>query len=159
MSGSIDIEFSERGVLGKAPGVEEHHVYDSGIYLLTRDDDPLASRDEIREEDLGGRVLMVGGGSPPKLKDVQQRVLKQPDVDYFNSDDHDTTLVNVAAGVGICLSPGFLMGDERGIKWTRFVCPETFDCVLCTRANDDRESVRRLVEIIVEEYGSYEGPL
>ena len=29
------------------------------------DDDPLAERDEIREEGLQGRVLMIGGDSPP----------------------------------------------------------------------------------------------
>jgi len=85
--------------------------------------------------------------------------MEQPGVEFFNSNDHDTTLINVAVGKGICLSPGFLMGDDRSIKWTRFLCPEEFDCVLCTKVSDGRESVHRLVEIISEEYGSYAGSL
>ncbi len=159
MSGGIDIEFAEKSDMERAPGVEEHHIYDSGIYLVTRDDDPLASLNEIFEGDLRGRTLMVSGGSPPKLRDVQQRVLSQPGTDFFNSNDHGTTLINVAVGRGVCLSPGFLMGDDKGYKWTRFACPESFDCVLCTRKKDERESVRRLVETIARTYAEYDGQL
>jgi len=159
LSGGIDVIFSEKGALAKNPGIVEHHIYSSNIYLITRDDDPLTELDVVHEKDLQGRMLMVGGGSPPILKNVQKRVISQPDVEYFNSNDHDTTLVNVASGKGVCLSPGFLMGDDRGFKWNRFDCPERFDCVLCTKANDNRDSVRRLVEIIADLYAKYDGPL
>ena len=159
LSGSIDIIFSERGALGKNASILEHHIYDSNIYLVTRDDDPLTRLELIHEGDLQGRALMVGGGSPPILRDVQKRVIAQSGVEYFNSNDHDTTLVNVASGKGVCLSPGFLMQEEQGFKWNRFDCPERFDCVLCTKANDTRDSVRRLVEIIADLYAKYDGPL
>ncbi len=159
LSGNTDLEFSEMGDLGKSPGVREEHLYYSGIYLIVRDDDPLAAKDTIREEDMGGQTLMVGGGSPPQLVEVQSRVIANPSVSYYNSHDHDTTMVNVAVGRGVCLSPGFLKGDDPGYRWVPFDCPERFDCAICMKEKEDRPSVLRFVEIMKKVYSEYDGPL
>ena len=159
LSGDTDMEFTEIGHMSRSPGVRELFLYRSGIYLIVRDDDPLASRTMANEEDLAGRTLMVGGGSPPQLVAVQNRVISRSDVGYYNSHDHDTTLVNVAVGSGVCLSPGFLKGDDPGYRWIPFDCPEGFDCGICMRGNDGRPSVQRFAEILRDVYSRYDGPL
>ena len=159
LSGDTDIEFTEKGFFSRSPGIKEEHLYYSGIYLIVRDDDFLASRDLINAEDLRGRTLMVGGGSPPQLEEVQNRVIANGDVGYYNSHDHDTTMVNVAVGSGVCLSPGFLMGNDPGYRWVPFDCPERFDCAIAMRDKEDRPSVIRLSEILKILYSRYKGPL
>ena len=159
LSGGTDLEFSEMGYLEKSPGVKEEHLFFSRIYLITRDDDLLATREKVAEEDLSGRMLMVGGGSPPQLEAVQQRVIARGDVGFYNSHDHDTTMVNVAVGRGVCLSPGFLKGDDPGYRWIPFDCPERVNGVLCRKEDDTRDSVGRFIEIMKEEYGRYTGYL
>ncbi len=54
--------------------------------------------------DLVARSLMVGGGSPPELQIVQQRVIE--------------TLK------GICLAPGFLNDHYDEFAWIPFNCSE-----------------------------------
>lgn len=159
LSGDTDIEFTEMGFFSKSPGIKEEFLFRSGIYLIVRDDDFLASRDTVGEEDLRGRTLMVGGGSPPQLEDVQNRVIANENVGYYNSHNHDTTMVNVAVGSGVCLSPGFLMGNDPGYRWIPFDCPEGFDCAAAYRGNDERPAVKRMVGILKELYSGYEGPL
>ncbi|MBR6204440.1 MAG: LysR family transcriptional regulator [Candidatus Methanomethylophilaceae archaeon] len=159
LAGETDLEFTEMGRMSRTPGVREVHLYYSAIYLIVRDDDPLASRAMVGEEDLLGRTLMVGGGSPPQLEAVQRRVIESSDVGYYNSHDHDTTLVNVAAGSGVCLSPGFLRGDDPGYRWIPFDCPERFDCGICAMEKEDRPSVLRLIEILEEVHSEYSGPM
>ncbi len=158
-SGDTDIEFTETGYFSRSPGIREEHLYNSGIYLIVRDDDFLASRNMVSEEDLRGRTLMVGGGSPPQLEAVQNRVIDNENVGYYNSHNHDTTMVNVAVGSGVCLSPGFLMGNDPGYRWIPFDCPEYFDCAVALKDNERRPSVNRLVEILKELYSSYRGLL
>jgi len=159
LSGDTDLEFTETGYFSRSPGIREEHLYDSGIYLIVRDDDFLASRERVGEEDLRGRTLMVGGGSPPQLQAVQDRVISNENIGYYNSHDHETTMVNVAVGSGVCLSPGFLMGNDPGYRWIPFDCPEYFDCAVAVKEKEGRPSVTRLVEILKELYSSYEGPL
>ena len=159
LAGDTDMEFIEMGSMSGFPGAREEHLYYSGIYLIVRDDDPLASKPMIREEDLSGRRLMVGGGSPPQLVTVQDRVIADANVGYYNSHDHDTTLINVAAGSGVCLSPGFLRGDDPGYRWVPFDCPERFDCGICVREREERPPVIRFMEILKKVYSEYDGPL
>lgn len=159
MSGNTDIEFAFRGDLGKHGVADEIRLYRSGIMLICGNDDFLANRDLIHEEDLYGRTLMVGGGSPPELKEVQRRLIDTGRIQYFNSNDHDTTLINVAARKGVCLAPGFLNDRDGQNTWIPFDCPEHFDCVLCVRKGEKREPVRRLVQMLKEAYSEYDGPL
>ena len=148
LRGETDALFALREQTRHIPGITVKALFDSRVYLIARTDDPLAAKDLIRAEDLHGRTLMVGGGSPPALRAVQHRVISSGQVSYFNSPDHDTTLTNVAAGRGICLAPGFLNDHSGQIAWIPFDCPERFECVLCTHKNDSRESLRRFVEIL-----------
>ena len=67
---------------------------------------------------------------------------------YFNSADHDTTLTNVAAKKGVCLSPDFFNEDTTGFKRIPFACPEKFKIVLCAHANDKRESLAYFIRLL-----------
>ncbi len=136
------------------PEVQIHPLYDSRIYLVTNPGDPLAKRDIVHEEDLKGRTLMVGGTSPTPLRAVQRRVVANLNLAHFNSNDHSTTLVSVAAGKGVCLSPGLFNDGSEEFAWTPFDCEETIPCVLLTHAGEHRESVLELVRLLQNAYRS-----
>ena len=147
-----DILFALAEQTRQIPSINVHKLFESRIYLIARRNDPLAEKDLLTEEDLYGRTLMVGGGSPPALRSVQQRLIRTDRIDYFNSPDHDTTLTNVAAGKGVCLAPGFLNDHSGQFAWIPFDCPESFSCVLCTHKNDARESIVDFVQILQQLY-------
>jgi DNA-binding transcriptional LysR family regulator len=142
LKNETDILFSLEEYTQHIPGINVHKLFTSRIYLIATKDDPLAKKNLITEEDLEGRTLMVGGGSPPALRSVQQRLIASGKIPYFNSPDHDTTQVNVAAGKGICLAPGFLNDHSKQFAWIPFDCQERFSCVLCTHKDDHRPSLK-----------------
>ena len=147
-----DILFALKEQTRQIPSVNVHDLFESRVYLIARRDDSLAEKNLIREEDLYGRTLMVGGGSPAALRSVQQRLISTGRIDYFNSHDHDTTLTNVSAGRGVCLAPGFLNDHSGQFAWIPFDCTESFSCVLCSHKNDARESVADFIRILQELY-------
>ena len=147
-----DILFALKEQTRQIPGIDVHDLFESHIYLISQREDELASKNLLSEEDLYGRTLMVGGGSPPALKAVQHRLISSGKIEYFNSADHDTTLTNVAAGKGICLAPGFLNDHSGQFAWTPFDCKESFFCVLCTHKNDAREGVMEFVKVLKKLY-------
>ena len=147
-----DICFTLKEEARQLPGAEVHDLFTSHIYLIAKHDDPLAAKNLITESDLCGRTLMVGGGSPPALRAVQHRVISSGKVSYFNSADHDTTRVNVAAGRGVCLAPGFLNDHSGQFAWIPFDCKENFYCVLLTHKDDNRESLRAFLKILKDLY-------
>ncbi len=147
-----DILFSLKEEARQIPGVTAHPLFESRIYLIAGRDDPLAGKNLITESDLYGRTLMVGGGSPPALRSVQQRLIATGKISYFNSADHDTTLTNVASGRGICLAPGFLNDHSGQFSWIPFDCTETFSCQLLTHKNDARDSVSVFIGILERLY-------
>lgn len=114
--------------------------------------EPLAEKNLIHEEDLYGRTLMVGGGSPTALRAVQHRLMSTGKIDYFNSPDHDTTRTNVAAERGVCLAPGFLNDHSGQFAWIPFDCKETFSCVLCTHKDDTRPALKAFIELLQKLY-------
>ncbi len=152
LKGESDILFTLREHTRQLSNVIVHDLFDSHIYLITQRDDPLADKNLITESDLYGRTLMVGGGSPNALKAVQHRLISTGKIDYFNSADHDTTYVNIAAGRGICLAPGFLNDHSGQFAWIPFDCEERFECVLCTHKNDSRQSLLTFVTMLKKLY-------
>ena len=144
----VDILFTLKEETRQLPGVTVQELFCSRIYLIARRDDPLAQKDCIREQDLYGRTLMVGGGSPAALKTVQHRLIGSGKVRWFNSADHETTLTYIAAGRGVCLAPGFLNDRSGTCAWIPFDCPESFSCVLCTHKDDRRASVAAFVRLL-----------
>lgn len=147
-----DILFALKEDTTHIPAIDIHDLFTSRIYLIADRNDPLASKNLITESDLYGRTLMVGGGSPPALRAVQQRLIASEKIDYFNSPDHDTTLTNVAAGRGICLAPGFLNDHSGQFAWIPFNCKESFSCQLITHKNDARPSLVSFIEILKKLY-------
>ena len=152
IKGEDDILFARLQYVKRLPDIKLHSLFDSRIYLITERDDELAQKKIIHAEDLRGRVLMIGGGSPPELKAVQQRVINEVHVAYFNSNDRETTLTNIKAHKGICLAPGFLNDHNNEFAWTLFDCQERIKCVLCTHSGDKRESVKNFVSLLQKMY-------
>ena len=147
-----DILFALKEQTKQIPGIHVYNLFESHIYLIAQRDDPLAAKNLIKEEDLYGRTLMVGGGSPPALKAVQHRLISTGKIDYFNSADHDTTLTNVAAGRGVCLAPGFLNDHSGQFAWIPYDCGEGFSCVLCTHKEDQRAELSAFIDILKRLY-------
>ena len=147
-----DLLFALKEETRHLPGVAVRDLFISRIYLIVRRDDPLAERELIVPQDLYGRSLMVGGGSPAALRAVQHRLIATGKIDYFNSADHDTTMTNLAAGRGVCLAPGFLNDHSGQFVWIPFDCPETFSCVLCAHKSDSRPSLKAFVELLAGLY-------
>ena len=152
LKNETDVLFALKESTKQIPGIRVHELFESHIYLITGRDDPLAGQNLIRESDLYGRTLMVGGGSPPALRAVQHRLIETGKIKYFNSADHDTTLTNVAAGRGICLAPGFLNDHSGQFAWIPFDCSENFSCVLCSHKDDHRESLNAFIELLQKLY-------
>jgi hypothetical protein len=73
-------------------------------------------------------------------------------IEYFNSPDHDSTLVNVASGKGICLAPGFLNDHSGQFAWIPYDSGECFHCVLCTHKTDSRESLAAFLQTLQRLY-------
>ena len=152
LQNEADIVFALKERTKQVAGIQVHDLFESRIYLIANRDDPLAGKNLICEEDLYGRTLMVGGGSPQALKTVQHRLISSGKINYFNSADHDTTLTNVAAGRGVCLAPGFLNDHSRQFAWIPFDCKEGFSCVLCTHKEDQRDSLKTFLDILKKLY-------
>ena len=152
LRGEKDIVFALYDEVLRYPEVRFHKLYTSRIYLITELSDPLAQKELIREEDLKGRTLMVGGGSPNALRAVQQRVIRKVHVNYFNSPDHDNTLTNVASHKGVCLSPGILNDGSGEFAWIPFDCEENIPCVLCTHSGEQRKEVLDFVKTLQRVY-------
>ena len=152
LTNKLDILIAMDFEVKHIPDIKIHPLYECGISLVIRDDDELSANKIIHQEDLYGRTLMVGGGSPPALQRVQQRMIHTQKISYFNSANHDTTLTNVAAKKGVCLSPDFFNEDTSGFKRIPFACPEKFKIVLCAHTNDKRESLAYFIKLLKKSY-------
>lgn len=152
LQGEQDLLFAVELEMKSIPNIEKHHLFDSGIYLICRNDDPLAHKDLITADDLKDRTLMVGGGSQAPLRAVQQRVISTVHCDYFNSHDHDTSLTNIAARRAIVLAPGYLNDHSGMFTWVPFDCPEVIPCALYTHANDHRWALNQFITLIQNFY-------
>ena len=158
LAGEVDILFDDYESLKNVKGIEITHFYMSRIYYVCNPSDSLANREIVRLEDLKDKVLMVGGGSQHQLRAVQERILNSLHLRFFNSNDHDTTLTNIAANKAIVLAPGFLHDRNDGFVWIPFDCHETIDCCLAIKESDKRRSVKAFIDLLVDIY-SKEDPL
>lgn len=152
LKGDSDIVFALEENTRHVQGIDVFPLYKSRIYLIVRKDDPLSEKSLIEEKDLYGRTLMVGGGSPDALRRVQNRIISTGKVQYFNSPDHDTTRINVFAGRGVCLAPGFLNDYAEQFAWIPYDCDEHFSCVLCRHKDDNREIVSDFIKVLQDLY-------
>ncbi len=152
VSGETDILFALQSRVRHVPDIRIHPFFDTHIYFVCRSDDPLAKKKLITKEDLKGRVLMIGGGSPAPLRKLQQEIIQDPSVTYFNSNDHDTSMTYVAADEAVVLSPGFLNDHNSQFAWIPYDTDIAMPCVLCTHAGDSRKTVRRFLELLKEYY-------
>ena len=155
LKGEEDIFFARLQDVKHIPEVKIHRLFESKIYLITEKTDGLAAKKIIKTEDLKGRVLMVGGGSPPELKIVQEKIIRAINIQHFNSNDRETTLTNIKAHKGVCLAPGFLNDHNGEFAWTPFDCPEKISCVLCTHASEERKEVLNLVKLLQKIYSEH----
>ena len=158
LNGKVDILFDDYDNLKNIKGIKIISFYDSQICLVCNKNDDLAKKEIIQMEDLKGKTLMVGGGSQRNLIIVQNRVLNTLHIPFFNSDDHDMTLTNIAANRAIVLAPGFLHDRNDGFVWIPFNCYETIHCWLAIKENDNRKSLLSLIEILEKLYAN-ENPL
>ena len=152
VSGETDILFALQSRVRHVPDIRIHPFFDTHIYFVCRSDDPLAKKKLITKEDLKGRVLMIGGGSPAPLRKLQQEIIQDPSVTYFNSNDHDTSMTYVAADEAVVLSPGFLNDHNSQFAWIPYDTDIAMPCALCTHAGDSRKTVRRFLELLKEYY-------
>ena len=152
LKGTQDIFFTFDDEMKHVPDIKLFHLYKSRIYLLTKKEDKLAKKDIANILDLEGQTLMVGGGSPPVLRRLQQKIISSVKINYFNSPDHETTMTNIASDKGICLTPGFFNDHNGEFAWTDFECSDYFDCKLCIHSKDRRESVLAFVKILQKLY-------
>ena len=148
LKGESDIIFALKEQTKQLSGTTNHELFDSHIYLICSRNDPLASKNLITDEDIYGHTLMVGGGSPAILRSVQAKLISSGKIEYFNSPDHDTTLVNVAAGRGICLAPGFLNDHSGQFAWIPYDSKDVFHCVLVTHRADTRQSLSAFIDVL-----------
>lgn len=146
--GEQDILFAMDYTMDRVPDITRHPLFDSRFYVITEKADPLAQKQLIREDELQGRTLMVGGGSPPVLRALQQKLVQKYHLDYFNSRDHDTTLTNVAAHRGICIAPGFLNDHSQEFAWTPFDTAECIPCSLYLHKSEKRRAVHVFVALL-----------
>ncbi|MBO6284502.1 MAG: LysR family transcriptional regulator, partial [Pseudobutyrivibrio sp.] len=147
-----DVVFALEEQTKQLAGTTVHKLFQSHIYLICDKNDPLADKNLITDEDIYGRTLMVGGGSPALLRSVQQKLISSGKIEYFNSPDHDTTLTNIASGKGICLAPGFLNDHSGQFAWIPYDSDDTFSCVLCTHKADQRESLDAFIKVLQRLY-------
>lgn len=152
MKNESDVVFALEEQTKQLAGTTVHKLFQSHIYLICDKNDYLAAKNLITDEDIYGRTLMVGGGSPALLRSVQQKLISSGKIEYFNSPDHDTTLTNIASGKGICLAPGFLNDHSGQFAWIPYDCDDTFSCVLCTHKADQRESLDTFIKVLQRLY-------
>ncbi len=152
LKGNQDIYFTFDNEMKHVPDTKLIPLYTSYIYLITKKENTLSWNKRIRIEDLKGETLLVGGGSPPQLRALQQKIINTLNIDYLNSENHETTLTNIAAEKAVCLTPGFFNDFTGEFAWTPFVCDEKFECYLCVHTNDKRESLKIFLKILVDIY-------
>lgn len=142
-----DILFARESEVKHFSNIKTVSLYKSHFYIVTRKDDPLALLETVNYSDLKGRTFMIGGGSPPEMVVVQNRIINNVSLNTLNSPNHESSLSNVAAKRGIVLSPGFANDHNGEFAWIPFNCKETIQCVLAYHKTDNRECTKYFTEL------------
>lgn len=148
LNGEVDVLFAMNHDVAHIPDCTVTPFKDSRLYVVTRPDDEVAQYDLINAMMLAGRRLMVGGGSPPALRNVQEQLIATGTIDYFTSADHDTTLTNVMAKKGIVIAPGFLHDPSDNLVWMPYDTNVVIQTVLCTHKSVDNPLLADLVKTL-----------
>lgn len=146
MRKELDLLLLPKEEAKKLSSVNLHPLFTSHIFLLCRKDDPLAQQTQVSITNLANRTLLVNGGSSPTLRRVQQRVVDSVPIQTMNSPTHDVTLIQVAAGRAVCLSPGFLNDQSGQYAWVPFVCEESFDFVLVSHKEAQDDKLKQVIK-------------
>lgn len=149
-----DIYLAIESTLTSQIEIKRDHLYDSHIYLVVNHDDPLAELKTANYENLAGRTLLVGGGSPKELQQVQRTAIQQSNLSNMTSENHETTLINIASNRAVCLIPGLLNDFNDEFTWIPFNCKETMPCVLCSHKDNQKEPLPKFIEILQGLYQS-----
>jgi DNA-binding transcriptional LysR family regulator len=119
-----DILFALKEQTKQVAGIQVHDLFESRIYLIANRDDPLAGKNLICEQELYGRTLMVGGGSPPALKTVQHRLISSGKIDDEVACINDISLISINSDTAAINSvmtslekSHFSSGDSYNITW------------------------------------------
>lgn len=147
-NGDVDILFVSKPDIETMPEGKKNFLYHSKIYVLVNKKDPIAKKKILTSNDFNKHTLLVNGGSSKLLKKLQQKVVSDSKVKTLNSPNHQSTLVNVAAGKAVCLAPGFLKSYTPNVAWIPFQTDKNYDCYLITHHNDNRNVVQAFVKRI-----------
>ena len=60
--------------------------------------------------------------------------------------------MNIAAGRGICLAPGFLNDHSGQFAWIPYDSKDVFHCVLVTHRADTRQSLSAFIDTLKNLY-------
>lgn len=158
-AGNQDIAIVNADEIQQHPDIQIHPLYQSHFYFVCTNDDPYHDRKIIYEKDLENRTLMINGGSGTTLRKIQQRIINHVHCTTFNSNDHDTSLTNIAAHKAIVIAPGSLNDHSGMFTWIPFDCTETLQYVLITHAGDQRKTLQQFVEMLQKAYQNTRLPL
>lgn len=122
--------------------------------MVVNFDDPLAQLKTANYEDLEGRILLVGGGSPKELQQVQRTAIQHSNLSSMTSENHETTLINIASNRAVCLIPGLLNDFNNEFTWIPFNCKEIMPCVLCSHKDNHKETLPKFIDILKKLYQS-----
>ncbi len=147
-----DIIFARESAMKRFGSIGIVPLFDSHFYIVVRKDDPLSELETVSYNDITGRTLMIGGGSPPEMIVVQNRIINTVEVNTINSSNHESSLTNVAAGRGIVLAPGFTNDHNGEFAWIPFDCSESIKCVLAYHKDDTRECTRYFTKLAQDAY-------
>lgn len=157
LQNEFDVLFTAEYVAEQYPQLQFEPLYDTHFYCLLRPDDPLAGQDLIRAEDLEGLSFIVGEGTTPALKIIQDRVMESVNVYPLYTEGLHVAWTDVKAGLGVVICPGIANPRNNEFRWVPFDCQETETYGWAYRRDETRDSIRKFIDITKRYYEDTEG--
>ncbi|MCS4486257.1 LysR family transcriptional regulator [Staphylococcus americanisciuri] len=158
LQGKYDLFYAIQSSITPQKDTQQIHLYDSHIYLVVNHHDVLSQLTAVTSKHLKDRTLLVGGGSPKELRQLQQQLITQLQLKSITSANHETTLTNIAAHRGICLVPGLLNDYNHEFKWIPFKPTVQIPCVLCRHQNNQKAHIITFIDILKDYYQNKNNP-